>query len=92
MVHAHMKVQGSLRMEPGSRVLTAQMMPRLDMQVSTGSCGTCAQILNSSFVTAPPIGTEPQAYSATLTQAFARSTRRRGLLKDSWHQHSCQTE
>ncbi len=33
-----------------SRVLSAQMMPTSEMQVSTSSCGTYAQIFNSSFL------------------------------------------
>ena len=66
----HVKVQGSLHvMELVSRVLTAQMMPTSEMQVSTSSCGTYAQIFNSSFITVPSLGIEPRAFSAILTQA-----------------------
>ena len=55
-------------MELVSRVPSAQVMPTFEMQVSTSSCGTYAQIF-SSFVTVPWLGIEPQALSATLTQA-----------------------
>jgi len=56
-------------MELVSRVRSAQMMPTFEMQVFTSSCGTYAQIFNTSFVTVPSLGIEPQALSAILTQA-----------------------
>lgn len=80
----HMELQGSAHvMELGSRALTAQMMPTIEMQVSTSSCVTYAQIFDGSLVSVPPlaIGIMPQAFSAILTQPLARSTRGSGLHK-----------